>query len=568
MTTRVGRRGFLAALSAIAAAPAGMTADQYTATKGTLGVAQELSGLNIGDRERERAADLVTRYREYDEAVRKVALPVETEPAFHFHPPQPAKSAASVGKLVEIETSPRTDIRRPERDEDLAFLPVTALAALLRNRRVSSIELTRLYLDRLARFDPTLQCVITRTDDLALAQAEQADREIRAGRYRGPLHGVPYGIKDLFATKNIRTTWGAKPYEHQVFDYDATVVERLRVAGAVLLAKLTSGELAQGDRWFGGRTRNPWNPEGGSGGSSAGPAAATAAGLVGFAIGTETGGSIVSPASQCGVVGLRPTYGRISRHGAMTLRWTMDKVGPIARSVDDCMLVLQAIFGPDGRDETVTSLPLDWEPSPSGLNGLRIGFVAREFEQPPSDASDEARTEWPERRKVLAQSLEVFRRAGATLIPVELPRLPADALYAILNAEAGAMFDDLVRTGGVAELENQDKRGRADQLHAVRFIPAIEYIRAQRVRTLLIRDMNALLDGCSIFLTPVRSVSVDATNISGHPALVVPAGFVNGLPEGVMITGRLYGERSLCAVGAAFERATNLHAPRPPLGGA
>jgi Asp-tRNA(Asn)/Glu-tRNA(Gln) amidotransferase A subunit family amidase len=412
-----------------------------------------------------------------------------------------------------------------------------------------------MYLARLKRFDARLECVITLTEPLALEQAARADAELKAGRTRGPLHGVPYGIKDLFATQGIRTTWGAKPYADQVFDYDSTVVERLREAGAVLVAKLTTGELAVGDLWFGGRTRNPWNPDTGSSGSSAGPAAAVAAGLVGFAIGTETGGSIVSPASTCGAAGLRPTYGRVSRHGVMTLRWTLDKVGPIARTVEDCALALAAIYGPDGRDETVADLPFSWAPS-ARLEGVRLGYVAREFEEPADNASADERARWPSRRAALEAALDVFRGAGAQLEPIALPDLPAQSLYSILNAEAGAMFDDLVRSGRVRELAGTAAHHRANQLRASRYIPAVEYIRAQRVRTLLVARMNALFESIDAFLAPPSSASVTITNLTGHPAAVLKSGFVDGMPEAVMVTGRLYDEATVLQVAHAYERAT------------
>ncbi len=556
----MSRRHFLKALPAAAALPA-LAADERPApTKGGLTIAQELLALDLGEAERERALDLVKRYRDHYEALRAIPIPSDTEPAFSFRPkrPKPAPPAA------RRQQRPASASNRPASDADLAFLPATALAGLLRTRSVSSVELTRLYLDRLARFDPKLFCVITRTEELALAQAERADREIGAGRYKGPLHGVPYGIKDLFATRGIRTTWGAKPFENQVFDHDATAVERLRDAGAVLIAKLTSGELAIGDLWFGGRTRNPWNPEKGSSGSSAGPAAAAAAGLAGFTVGTETGGSIVSPASTCGVVGLRPTYGRVSRAGCMTLRWTMDKVGVIARSVEDCMLVLGALHGPDGKDDSVADLPLLWD-GISSLQGLRVGYVEREFDELASDASAEDRAAWPARRKLLEDTLDVFKSGAAQLVSIKLPPIPADALYAIHNAEAGAMFDDLVRSGRAKELANQGKNGRANQLHAARFIPAVEYIRAQRVRTLLVREINALFETCDVFLAPTSSASSNMTNLTGHPALVVPAGFVDGMPLGLLPTGRLYDEPTLARAGLGYERATTWHERRPPL---
>lgn len=558
------RRRFLKTLPAAVAAPALGAEERPAPTKGELAVAQELAGLDIADAERERALDLVKRYREHYEALRRIPIPAETEPAFRFLPPRPKRPPA--GQPARRKPAPAAPPARPASDDELAFLPASALGALLRTRRVSSLELTRLYLERLARYDPKLFCVITRTEELALRQAEQADREIRAGRYRGPLHGVPYGIKDLFATRGIRTTWGAKPFENQVFDYDATAVERLRDAGAVLIAKLSSGELAIDDLWFGGRTRNPWNPEKGASGSSAGPASASAAGLAGFTVGTETGGSIVSPSATCGVVGLRPSYGRVSRAGCMTLRWTMDKVGAIARSVEDCMLVLQALHGPDGKDETVADLPLDWSGEAS-LRDLRVGYVEREFAELGDDASAAEKLAWPALRKLLADALDVFRAEGAQLVPVKLPPFPGAALYAMHNAEAGAMFDELLRSGRVEQLANQGKSGRANQLHAARFIPAVEYIRAQRVRSLLLRDMNALLETCDVFLAPTSSDSLSMTNLTGHPALVLPMGFIDGLPEGLMLTGRLFDEATLARAGSGYERATPWHTRRPPLAG-
>jgi Asp-tRNA(Asn)/Glu-tRNA(Gln) amidotransferase A subunit family amidase len=449
--------------------------------------------------------------------------------------------------MVRTVTPPRS---RPTNIEDLAFESVTSLADRLRTKRITSTALTSMYLDRLKKHDATLFCVVTLTEDLALEQAAAADREIREGKYRGPLHGIPYGIKDLFAAKGVLTTWGAKPYATQVFDYDSTAVTRLREAGAVLLGKLATGELAVGDLWFRGRTRNPWNPERGSSGSSAGPASATAAGLVGFAVGTETNGSIMSPASTCGVVGLRPTYGRVSRFGCMTLRWTLDKVGAIARSVADTSLVLEAMHGPDGRDETVPDLPFAWN-GVHDVKGLRIGFVEREF----AGASPTA--------VALTAALDVYRRAGATLVPITLPESPAAAIYALLNAEAGAMFDELVRSGGINEMADTSVNGRANQLRAARFIPAVDYVRAQRARTLLLGAMNQLFENLDTFLAPSSSDAVTMCNLTGHPAITVPAGFVDGLPIGLMVTGPLFQEERVLRAAAAFEAATEWHARRP-----
>jgi Asp-tRNA(Asn)/Glu-tRNA(Gln) amidotransferase A subunit family amidase len=537
-------------------APEPITAD-------ALECAQQLIGLNLPAAERESARPLVTRNRDNYEAVRAVALPTETEPAFSFHVPVPARARRAHRPAAAARpprTAAKTGVRRPGTLSDLAFEPVTVLADLVASRQVSSTELTTMYLERLKRHDATLHCVVTLTEPLALSQAADADKEIQAGRYRGPLHGIPYGIKDLFAVKNVLTTWGARPYAEQVFPYDATAVTRMQEAGAVLVAKLSTGELAVGDLWFRDRTRNPWNPERGSSGSSAGPAAATAAGLVGFAIGTETGGSIVSPASTCGAVGLRPTYGRVSRYGCMTLRWTLDKVGPITRSVADAGMVLSALHGPDGRDDTVPDLSFAWDGG-RDVKGLRIGYVEREM----AGAEPDDRERTGARRRALEGAMSLYRQAGATLVPITLPELPSSALYAILNAEAGAMFDELLRNGRINELADKSVNGRANQLRATRFIPAVEYIRAQRVRTLLLHQMNAVFDAVDIFVAPTDSESVTMTNLTGHPAIVVPAGFVDGLPMAMMLTGKLWDEATLLRAAAAFEAATDWHSRHPPL---
>jgi Asp-tRNA(Asn)/Glu-tRNA(Gln) amidotransferase A subunit family amidase len=540
----------------VARAQAPPVVDAITAD--TLATAQQISGVSLPAAERESARSLVARNRDHIDSLRRVPLPSETEPAFSFRPPRPVASPAKAVK----QPARANRVKRPAGTGDLAFAPVTMLAALLKSRQITSTELTQMYLSRLKKHDTTLFCVVTLTEDLALAQAEAADKEIRAGKYRGPLHGVPYGIKDLFSAKGVLTTWGAKPYSTQIFDYDATVVTRLREAGAVLAAKLSTGELAVGDLWFRARTRNPWNPERGSSGSSAGPAAATAAGLVGFAIGTETGGSIISPSATCGVVGLRPTYGRISRHGCMTLRWTLDKVGPITRSAADAALVLAAIHGPDGHDDTVPDVPFTWDGS-RDIKGMRLGYVEREFAGPPESASAEDRAQWAARKPLFDAALDVYRKAGATLVPIALPDLPAASIYAILNAEAGAMFDELVRTGAINDLADKGPNGRANQLRASRFIPAVEYIRAQRVRTLLLQRMNALLETVDAFVAPSSSDSVTICNLTGHPAIVVPAGLADGLPIGLMVTAPLWKEDRLMQAATAYEAQTAFHAQRP-----
>ena len=565
---RKSRRRFLktvpAVVGASVAVPAlALGADSAAINKETMACAERVAGISFSDGEHEVMESLVNANREHYETVRKVAIGYDVEPAFTFRPvrrtPLPQGNATPNAKVAFTQPT----VSRPS-DDALAFMPLTELAALVRSRQVTSRELTGLYLSRLERYGPRLECVVTLTGDLARAQAADADREIAAGRYRGPLHGIPYGIKDLFATSGIRTTWGATPYAGEVPAIDAAAVERMREAGAVLVAKLTTGELAIGDVWFGGKTRNPWDPSRGSSGSSAGPASATAAGLVGFAVGTETGGSIISPAHTCGVVGLRPTYGRSSRYGCMTLRWTMDKVGPIARGVEDCALVLNALYGPDNRDDTVANIGFAWAGA-RPLGSLTVGLLQREFEDPADDASEEERRRWTGEKPVLDAALDVLRRAGARLTPVALPDLPVRAMYAILNAEAGAAFDDLIRAGRVNELAGKGPNDRANQLRASRLIPAVEYIRAQRARRILGGQMEEVMSRVDLFVAPSTSPSVTLANLTGHPAVTVNAGFAGGLPVGVMFTGRLYDEATLLAAALSYERARGPMTERPKL---
>jgi len=562
---RIGRRSFLAAaptaVAAVTAAPAlGGQGPQQTPgrlAKDALEAGEKLLGVDFTDAEEEMMLRGAARNLESFEALRKLDVPLDTEPAVTFRPYLPGRRPPAAGPRARTLKVSAPIVRITDSIEDLAFQPVTALSRLVRGREVTSVDLTRMYLARLERHGEALKCVVTLTRDLALAQAAQADKDLKAGRYRSQLHGIPWGAKDLFATKGIRTTWGAKPYEHQVIDLDATVIERLREAGAVLVAKLSMGSLAQGGVWFGGSTKNPWNPERSSSGSSAGPAAATAAGLVGFSIGTETLGSIMSPCSTCGVVGLRPTYGRVSRYGAMALSWTMDKIGPICRTVEDCALALHAIYGPDGRDDTVVDAPFDWNPD-IPLAKLKVGYVEGDFENPapPANANEEARKRFEARAALMKEALATFRKIGATLVPVKLPEFPAQAVRFILSAEAAAAFDDLTRSRGVDQLTEQGPGDWPNTFRTSRFIPAVEYLRAQRARTLLIRKYEELMATCDVFLSSTGGASLTATNLTGHPALCLKAGFVEKLPAALMITGRLYDEATLLRVALAYERAT------------
>ncbi|MGI8899112.1 MAG: amidase [Pyrinomonadaceae bacterium] len=524
-------------------------------TKEMLRGAEQLLGIELSDAQKQMALQNVNSNLERYETLRKINVPLDTEPATLFHPALPGKRfnvKAVTFKLHKIERLTFNTV------EDLAFATVPQLADLIRNRKISSIDLTKMYVARLKRYGRKLNCTVTLTEELALAQASKADREIKQGKYRGPLHGIPWGAKDLFATKGIRTTWGAEPYRDQVFDYDATVVSRLENAGAVLVAKLSMGALAQGGRWFGGTTRNPWQIEEertGSSGSSAGPAAATAAGLVGFSIGTETLGSIISPASRCGVVGLRPTYGRVSRFGAMGLSWTMDKIGPICRGVEDCSAALHATYGPDEKDLTVEDVPFNWAPE-SPLSRMRIGYLKAEFDQQ-QDA---------ERKAIYQAALDALRNAGAKLEPIGLPGFSTPALRIILVAEAAAAFDDLTRSGGINQLSGQEPGDWPNTFRSSRFIPAVEYIRAQRARTLLMREMDALMSKWDVLISPAPgSASLLITNLTGHPAVCVPCGFPKGLPQSIMFTGGLYDEGAPLRVALAFERATNWHTMHPKM---
>jgi Asp-tRNA(Asn)/Glu-tRNA(Gln) amidotransferase A subunit family amidase len=602
----VARRRFLAAIPAAVAgsiaAPA-IARQQQTPSRiepSTLDCAEKIFGVDFSEAEEQQAAAGVGRNLASFEQLRELNIPLDTEPAVTFHPYLPGKrpkGPATPGAKMKVTLTPPA--ARSSSIEDLAFLPITSLAPLLQRRDVSATDLTRMYLERLKKYGPKLNCVVTLTEDLALAQAAQADRDIRAGKYKGPLHGIPWGAKDLFATKGIPTTWGAAPFQNQVFDYDATIVERLAAAGAVLVAKLSMGALAQGDQWFRGRTNNPWNLERGSSGSSAGPGSATAGGLVVFGIGTETRGSIISPAAENGVTGLRPTYGRVSRYGAMALSWTMDKIGPMCRSVEDCAIVFNAIYGPDGRDETTADAPFVWNPDVP-LSKLRIAYLKNEFDPPPPGTGRGGRGEAPgaagapggapgagvpgagrggrggltpeeqqrqreARLKVFNDVLDVYRKAGAQLEPVELPAnitSIGNTIGFVLTTEGAAAFDDLIRSKNAND-PSLNTWPNAFRTH--RFVPAVEYIRAQRARTLLIREMEKFMSQYDVFLSPTGSASLGVTNLTGHPAISLKAGFVDNRPIELMVTGRLYDEATILRVALAYERGTEWHNKNPTL---
>ncbi len=519
-------------------------------TRTDIQAAAKVIGLEMTNAEIDSLLPNVQESLELYEQNRSVPIDNSVAPALVFSPLPPHYSPPTEQEplvLGEIEK-----VSLPENREELAWYTVRELGELLRTRQITSFELTEFFLERLERFDDTLHCVVTLTEALALEQARQADLDIAAGTYRGPLHGIPYGAKDLLATRGYKTTWGAMPFKDQRLEYDATVIEKLEAAGAVLCAKLTLGALAWGDVWYGGTTRNPWGPETGSSGSSAGSASAVAAGLLPFALGTETLGSIVSPSTVCGVTGLRPTFGRVSRHGAMALSWSMDKIGPITRSAEDCALVLDAIYGADGKDLACIDAPFNYN-ARLPLSELTIGYDAEAFER---DYGFKAQD---------SLSLEVLRSLGAQLVPIKLPDYPG--LDIILSAEAAAAFDDLTRSNRDDELVRQIRNAWPNTFRQARFIPAVEYLQANRLRTQLIGEMDALFQDVDLYVHPSwSSSSFRITNHTGHPCITVPNGFrENGRPTSITFTGRLFEEGRLIRIAQAFQEATEWEEQHPEM---
>jgi len=496
------------------------------------------------------------------QALRDMNLGNDTPSALVFNPVLPGT------KLPAGESSLKTSkvkVTKPRADEDLAFLPVTQLAALLKKREIKSVDLTRTCLERLKKYDPVLHCVVTLTEDLALEQAARADKEIALGQYRGPLHGIPWGAKDLLAVKGYKTTFGASPYKDQTIDRNATVYERLTEAGAVLVAKLTLGALAMGDRWFGGQTKSPWdpaNPDQGSSGSSAGPAAAVVAGLVPFAIGSETRGSIISPSSRCGATGLRPSFGRVSRYGAMALSWTMDKIGPLGRTAEDCAVVLHAIQGPDGRDNSVVDVPFAWNTG-RDVRKLRVGYLKSDVDNAvPDDPKNPDRV----RRMREAQafdkaSLEVIRSLGVKPVPVELPKMGSGPMDFLLTTEAAAAFDDLVRSDRLDLMSADPERSAwVGSFRQHEFVPAVQYIQANRARYRLMEAYHEFFKDLDVLI----GSALGPANLTGHPEVAFPHGFDSkGQPAVLRLTGRLFGEADILLLAHAFQQKTDFHLRRP-----
>ncbi|HEV2401527.1 MAG TPA: amidase [Candidatus Sulfotelmatobacter sp.] len=504
---------------------------------------------------------------------RKLALEGTLAPATRWNPMIPG-----VKDVVQRDRFVRSDSRLeplPARDEDIAFAPVTQLSRWIEGRQLTSDRLTRIYLERLERFNPKLRCVITITRDLALKQAQQADEEIAQGKYRGPLHGIPWGAKDLLDTAGIPTTYGAEPYRNRVPKDDAAVVKKLHAAGAVLVAKLSLGALALNDIWFGGQTMNPWLPEEGASGSSAGPGAATAAGLVGFSIGSETGGSIVSPSMRCGVTGLRPTYGRVPRTGAMTLCWSLDKLGPMTRRVEDALLVLQAISGPDPGDTASVPSHLDFD-AKSKVEGLRVGYFPAWMKERPATDVDRV-------------ALETVKKLGMVPVEVSLPNWPYDSLNLILFAEGAAAFEELTLSGDLRELKAQVPDAWPNLFRQSRFLSAVDFVQADRMRRKVAQEMARIFSEVDLLLVAsLRDEMLVISNFTGHPSLTLRAGFVEvtkarsdwapdpehplptfnpprRVPHGITLIGRLFDEGTLGTVGIAMERAFGVAGERPNL---
>lgn len=586
--TAPNRRSFLATCTALGVGSTlfpgvlwASIADGAEITPQTVADAEQLAGVQFDAAEREMMVDSLKSQEARIETLHKIPLSNSVAPSFIFDPVPAGRTVPTGPRRAPVMS--RTTVAAVPADLDrIAFLPITQLSELIRTRRITPTQLTRMYLTRLKKYDPILHCVITLTEERALRQAATADAEIASGKYRGPLHGIPWGAKDLLAVRGYRTTWGAGPYRDQVIDTDATVVRRLDAAGAILLAKLSLGELAQGDVWFGNgptdagpdektrtgeRTRNPWKVDQGSSGSSAGPAAATAAGLVAFAIGSETLGSISSPSTRCGVTGLRPTFGRVPRTGAMALSWSMDKLGPLCRSAEDCALVLDAIYGPDGEDRSVIPAEYHWD-ARVRPQSLRVGYVKAAFDLPRTDPKDPKRTLHRTRPFDDAALLVLQHQLGINVVPVTLPDMPYGAMSLALTAEAAAAFDELTRSGRDRELVQQGKGDWANTFRAARFIPAVDYVNAMRARMLAIDAWYDLMSQFDVLVTPTSAAELSqltATNLTGNPAVIVPNGFQeDGTPVSLTFLGPLFGEAKMLALANAYQQATGFQLKTPP----
>lgn len=531
-----------------------------TVTKAMLRDAAALAGLDFSDQQLDRMLEGVNKLVPVYSDLRKIPLDNSVAPALYFNPIVPGMKIDRTKRPMQMSAAER--VQRPQNLEDVAYWTVRQLSELIRTKQVSSVELTEMYLARLKRLNAKLLCAITITEDLAMRQAKQADQDTAAGHYRGPLHGIPWGVKDLYAAKGYPTTWGAAPFKNRIIDMDATVVARLADAGAVLIAKLSTGELALDDIWFGGQTKNPWDLAMGSQGSSAGPGSATAAGCVGFSMGTETHGSIIAPSAICGVTGLRPTFGRVSRHGIMALSWSCDKSGPMCRSVEDCALVLDVINGPDDYDLAVQDIPFNWNAG-ADISKLRAGYLKGAFEDTRQTAQVNAND---------AAALQKIRGMGVNLIEVTMPEHSHIHFASIMFGEANAALHDPFETQP-GELVRQDEVAAQN---TYRLLPATEYVNANRVRTILMREMARLMEDIDVYIVPfdygdytpnpIASLNSSVTNLTGHPCVAVPHGFdEKGHPTSLTFIGKLYGDAEMLAFARAYQEATGWHLKHPNL---
>ena len=577
-------------------------------TEGMIEEASVLAGVAIPAEYRKTMLESLNEHAKSFAEIYKLHIPNSVPPALIFIPSTSSTKYETEKWPMKISGAAAIAARGVPRNlEDVCFASARDLGELIRTRKVSSVALTQMYLERLKRYDPQLHFVITLTEERALSKAKEADRDVVAGKYRGPLHGLPWGAKDLLAVAGYATTWGAGGFEEQKFDEDATVVKRLDAAGAVLVAKLSLGALAMDDRWFGGKTRNPWNPAQGSSGSSAGSASAVAAGCVAFAIGSETLGSISSPSTRCGCTGLRPSFGLVPRTGAMALSWSMDKLGPICRSVEDTALVLDAIHGPDGKDRSAQPAVFNWN-AELDWKKLRVGYLKDDFEKPfdqdepqakpeaqlsteEKKKRDEQKARREERRaeaeydrKFQRAALDKLRAMGVKLEPVALPKFPYDAMVPLLDAEAAAAFDELTRTGRDKLLTEQGPDDWPTTFRAARFIPAVEYIQANRARTLAMEAVSKAFEDFEVIVAPTNSEQLVVTNLTGQPALILPNGFRGedappakknekgeiegnyggpGTPVSLTFLAPLYREAGLLAFARAYQDATDFHLKHP-----
>jgi Asp-tRNA(Asn)/Glu-tRNA(Gln) amidotransferase A subunit family amidase len=518
----------------------------------TVTEAAKLAGLHFTSAEKDSMLDGLKENLQNFEKLHQQPIPNSLSYPFAFTPAPPGFVIPT--KQLPITWNIPAAVAVPKNKNELAFYSITQLASLIKNKKISSVELTQFFLDRLKKWGDTLECVISLTEDLALQQAKQADEEIKKGIYRGPLHGIPYGLKDLFAVKGYKTTWGSVPYKDQVLDQDAFVYTQLKKAGAVLCAKLTLGELAYADLWFGGRTRNPWNIARGSSGSSAGSASSTVAGLLPFAIGTETYGSIVSPSHTCGATGLRPTFGSVSRTGAMVLSWSLDKAGPICRSAEDAAIVFYYMKGTDGKDASAVNRSFNYT-GKADWKKLRIAYAGNYFKNLPANSPQKA-------------VLETYRKLGAVLKEVDFPDsaiYPVNIMDPVISAESAAAFDELTRSNQDDLIRRQDKSFWPNSFRVSRFVPAVDYINANRQRSLLIEKLNAFMKDYDVVIVPTFAGNqLPMTNLTGHPVAVFPVGFTeNGLPTSITLIGNLYDDATILAVAKAFQDATDFNKKHP-----